>query len=329
MNEENPLPTPPPLVSRQQKRAQMKNNMPRTKEDLLKSDRTIHNVASATTIVIAACAALLSYSALRELAIDSAINPILAYLFPLTLDGLILVGALMVLFSASRGERSWGGFFLTGLGVVSSIAGNVAVSPNTLTARLVHAAAPIVLFLAIEAVTSLRRKRYNDMVIRIAEFDEEAATALSVTPSVKTSTPLAPVSMVPATEDANPRNSYQVPLVESPLKDPLATTSPAPRRLDTSTQEMVSSVATNDTGVSMEHSGPKEASLQDSQAEQVKASPKKPSESPQNSEKPPTIRDQITALVEGNPSITLGEIQDAVPGDKKYIRKIAKQMLGL
>lgn len=136
--------------------------MEESKYIITKSDKRIYNVASFTVIVLAISSAVLSYSALYELAVAAGIDKLLAYLFPVTIDGLILSGSLLVLFAANRGRRSWGGLFLTALGVVSSIAGNVAVSPQNMTAQLVHAAAPVVLFLSLEATTSLIRQMQRE-----------------------------------------------------------------------------------------------------------------------------------------------------------------------
>lgn len=122
-------------------------------------DKKIRVATSVTVVILALCAGILSYDALRNLAVQAGIPPLLAILFPITIDGLILSGSLLMLFFANKGKRSAYGFFLTALGVISSVAGNVAVSVDNLVSQLVHATSPVVLFLSIEALTILLRWR--------------------------------------------------------------------------------------------------------------------------------------------------------------------------
>lgn len=152
------------------------------KRNTEKSDKILFGVSAAATSILALASAVLSYSALRQLAVDSEIAHSLTYLFPVTIDGLLVSGSTMVLFAADRGKRSPLGIFLTLLGVIASIAGNVAVSPNELTAQLVHGTPPVVLFLSLEALTSLMRQRIKESIVRqeASIAQSEAAKASSV-----------------------------------------------------------------------------------------------------------------------------------------------------
>lgn len=122
-------------------------------------DKYIFRTSAIVVIILALAAAILSYSALKQLAVNSGIDPVLSYLFPLVLDGLILSGTLLILYFAVRGKRSVFGIFLTLLGVIASIAGNVAVSDNNIVHQMVHGAPALVLFLSLEALTILLRTR--------------------------------------------------------------------------------------------------------------------------------------------------------------------------
>lgn len=128
-------------------------------ENTTRMDKYIFRTSSAVVVILALAAAILSYSALKQLAVLSGIDPILSYLFPLVLDGLILSGTLLVLYFAVRGVRSKFGIFLTLLGVAASIAGNVAVSDNNVIHQMVHGAPALVLFLSLEALTILLRTK--------------------------------------------------------------------------------------------------------------------------------------------------------------------------
>lgn len=148
------------------------------KQDYTRSDRRIFVASSTVVVILALAAGILSYSALKTLAVMSGINPILALLFPLVIDGLILSGTLLVLFFAVRGKRTIFGIFLTLLGVVASIAGNVAVSDDNLTHQIVHGAPALVLFLSLEALTILLRTRFKEREeVKSPAKEEELAHA--------------------------------------------------------------------------------------------------------------------------------------------------------
>lgn len=130
-------------------------------ENTTRMDKYIFRTSSAVVVILALAAAILSYSALKQLAVQSGIEPMLSYLFPLVLDGLILSGTLLVLYFAVRGVRSKFGIFLTLLGVAASIAGNVAVSDHDIIHQMVHGAPALVLFLSLKALTILLRTKSN------------------------------------------------------------------------------------------------------------------------------------------------------------------------
>lgn len=146
------------------------------KERVDRSDKRIRATAFTTVFILAICSAILSYASLYTLAVQAGIHELLASLFPIVIDGLILSGTLLILYFANRGKRSYYGLFLTGVGVVASIAGNVAVSDETITAQLVHAAPPLVLFFALEALSILMRARSKQRI------EEETREATAQTP---------------------------------------------------------------------------------------------------------------------------------------------------
>lgn len=127
-------------------------------ENTTRMDKYIFRTSSAVVVILALAAAILSYSALKQLAVQSGIEPMLSYLFPLVLDGLILSGTLLVLYFAVRGVRSKFGIFLTLLGVAASIAGNVAVSDHDIIHQMVHGAPALVLFLSKPSLSSSEQK---------------------------------------------------------------------------------------------------------------------------------------------------------------------------
>ncbi|MGV8845795.1 MAG: DUF2637 domain-containing protein [Propionicimonas sp.] len=124
-----------------------------------RAESAIRRTSTFTVVVLAAAAAVLSYAGLTQLAVEAQIHPRLTFLLPVVVDGLTLVGGMTVLHSTLTGLRSWYGWLLTLLGVAASVVGNIAASPVDPLSRAVHAAPPIVLALALEALLRVYRHR--------------------------------------------------------------------------------------------------------------------------------------------------------------------------
>jgi Protein of unknown function (DUF2637) len=109
--------------------------------------RWTYRVSATGVLVLAAAAFTLSYNALHQLALDSHVRPRLAWLWPVVIDGTIVVALLTVLAAkraAARGGYPW---TLAGLFSAASVAFNIAHAPDRPVARLVFAMAPIALVL--------------------------------------------------------------------------------------------------------------------------------------------------------------------------------------
>jgi hypothetical protein len=106
-----------------------------------------YRVSAAGVLVLAAAAFTLSYDALHQLALDSRVRPGLAWLWPVVIDGTIVVALLTVL-AANRAHAHAGyPWALAGLFSLASVAFNIAHAPDRPVARLVFAMAPIALVL--------------------------------------------------------------------------------------------------------------------------------------------------------------------------------------
>ena len=109
--------------------------------------RWIYRTSAAGVIVLAAAAFTLSYDALHQLALDSRVRPALAWLWPVVIDGTIVVALLTVL-AANRAARGAGyPWTLAGLFSAASVAVNIAHAPDRPVAQLVFAMAPVALVL--------------------------------------------------------------------------------------------------------------------------------------------------------------------------------------
>jgi Protein of unknown function (DUF2637) len=109
--------------------------------------RWTYRVSAAGVIVLAAAAFTLSYDALHQLALDSRVRPALAWLWPVVIDGTIVVALLTVLAAKRAAVRAVYPWALAGLFSAASVAFNVAHAPDRPVARLVFAMAPVALVL--------------------------------------------------------------------------------------------------------------------------------------------------------------------------------------
>jgi Protein of unknown function (DUF2637) len=109
--------------------------------------RWTYRVSAAGVLVLAAAAFTLSYDALHKLALDSRVRPGLAWLWPVVIDGTIVVALLTVLAAKRAAARTSYPWTLAGLFSAASVAFNIAHAPDRPVARLVFAMAPVALVL--------------------------------------------------------------------------------------------------------------------------------------------------------------------------------------
>jgi hypothetical protein len=109
--------------------------------------RWTYRMSGAGVLVLAAAAFTLSYDALHQLALDSRVRPALAWLWPVVIDGTIVVALLTVLAAKRAATRAGYPWVLAGLFSAASVAFNVAHAPDRPIARLVFAMAPVALVL--------------------------------------------------------------------------------------------------------------------------------------------------------------------------------------
>jgi Protein of unknown function (DUF2637) len=109
--------------------------------------RWIYRTSAAGVIVLAGAAFTLSYDALHQLALDSRVRPALAWLWPVVIDGTIVVALLTVLAAKRAATRAGYPWALAGLFSAASVAFNIAHAPDRPVAQLVFAMAPVALVL--------------------------------------------------------------------------------------------------------------------------------------------------------------------------------------
>jgi hypothetical protein len=106
-----------------------------------------YRTSAAGVLVLAAAAFTLSYDALHQLALDSRVRPALAWLWPVVIDGTIVVALLTVLAAKRAATRAGYPWALAGLFSLASVAFNIAHAPDRPVAQLVFAMAPVALVL--------------------------------------------------------------------------------------------------------------------------------------------------------------------------------------
>lgn len=131
--------------------------------------RRIQAVASISTVVVALCAAAISWSGLAALGRAAGMET-LSVLLPIVIDGGMVVGSLHVLHSNLAGVSARWGWLMTGVGAGLSVWGNVAGSTvGGLTAAITHLIAPLVLVATVEA--SMRIIRHSVAATAAAEAE--------------------------------------------------------------------------------------------------------------------------------------------------------------
>lgn len=126
--------------------------------------------------IVALASAVLSWSGLTYLAVQADVPAHLAFLLPLSIDGSLVLGASLVIHGSLAGYGTGFGWLMTAFGVTLSIWGNIAaVSAHSLQSQVVHAIAPVCLFLSIEGLIRIIRHRITVSMEAQAEAERIAA----------------------------------------------------------------------------------------------------------------------------------------------------------
>ena len=124
------------------------------------NDKTLNRYTTITVVLVAAFAALVSYTHIRDLAMTNGYDPYTASILPLSVDGLI-VGTSFMLVSASRAVlRASVARCGLWLGIIATIAANVAYGlPHGLVGSTVSAWPAVAFIVAVEAWMQLTKNK--------------------------------------------------------------------------------------------------------------------------------------------------------------------------
>jgi uncharacterized protein DUF2637 len=175
-----------------------------------------YRVSAAGVLVLAAAAFTLSYDALHQLALDSRVRPALAWLWPVVIDGTIVVALLTVLAAKRAAARAAYPWALAGLFSLASVAFNIAHAPDRPVARLVFAMAPVALVLTTHLLmqqVAWRRSAPDRSAVPSAEREAAPTPAHPHTPVDHPEHEPAPADRAsPAGARARVRAAYQAQL---------------------------------------------------------------------------------------------------------------------
>lgn len=130
----------------------------RIKKILLKT------VVVIVSIVIIAAAAI-SWDGLTNLALNNGFKKEIAWLTPIVVDGCIVLATTFILYLSLDNKRSKLAYATLFFGTGFSVWGNIQSSnTETLTGFIVHAIAPVALFLSVEILSKIIRSRFDDVV---------------------------------------------------------------------------------------------------------------------------------------------------------------------
>ena len=126
----------------------------------MNTDKLINRATSGTVLVVAGFAAAVSYSHIRDLAIQNGYDKVTGSFLPLGVDGLLL-GCSLLLMAASRNSlRARVAKFGMWLGVVATLCANVAYGlPHGVVGALVSAWPAAALIVLIEAVLEVSKRK--------------------------------------------------------------------------------------------------------------------------------------------------------------------------
>ncbi|WP_164702936.1 DUF2637 domain-containing protein [Modestobacter sp. KNN46-3] len=186
------------------------------------------------SVLIASCAAVLSYDALRLLAMAQGVPATLAWMFPLILDGTIAAASLATLYATLRGQRGTYPWLLV-LGFTTfSLLGNVMHGQQTPVGWFVAALPPVGFALVWHLLISHRQHE----IVRAAEVAEAARLAAEreeerqrrAEERAARTTQAAVSAPVPRRAPESTRTSLRVAEVVEPNVTAAQPTSPGPAR---------------------------------------------------------------------------------------------------
>lgn len=140
-----------------------------------KGDKRIRQCAVLMILIVGTASALLSWNGLTYLGIQAGFPVYMAWLLPVSIDGMLILGSSLILHSTLTDQKSWFGWLMTAVGVVLSIFGNIAsANAHDVQSQLVHSIPPTMLFLSVEGLIRIVKHRISVTQELVAVAEKEA-----------------------------------------------------------------------------------------------------------------------------------------------------------
>jgi len=123
----------------------------------LKASTWLSVLTALLVTFLAASAFVLSYDALRSLSADNGFEGWRSYLWPLTLDAVMIVSVLSVIRANVVRDKAWLPWCMVGGFTIASIAYNIIHAAPNLLARSIASLPPLVVFLSLEMLSGQLR----------------------------------------------------------------------------------------------------------------------------------------------------------------------------
>lgn len=320
-----------------------------------RAERMIRIGSLGSAIVIAVCAMVLSYAGLHDLALDAQIPSNLALLVPIMVDGLQFVGSLGVIYSTLSGLRSWYPWTLMLMGVSISAWGNWQAAPDVMTAKLLHAAAPVILALVLEELLRVMRHKVSAYAHAAATEVEDAGAGAtrSVGSDAVTTVGVEPaVPILVSSEDVVvAADDQRVPVGAGHVTHPV--THPAPESIKTSEPEQPAASADGDSVTADVSKTTDETETETWKMRErivslseLRGNESRPAEARDDGDEdsdgdsegdddentlPPypatgTLKEQISAVLEQDDSIPAARIARVMEREPSYVRKLVREV---
>lgn len=131
--------------------------MEQTKQRATEIDKAVSNITTGLVLLLAVIAFVLSYNALRAVAVDNGIPDKLAYIWPLLVDFALVVFSLAILRASLLNERTFWYWVMVICFAIATVCFNIVHAPSNILARIVAVVPPVALLLSFETLMSMVR----------------------------------------------------------------------------------------------------------------------------------------------------------------------------
>lgn len=150
--------------------------MEQTKQRATEIDKAVSNITTGLVLLLAVIAFVLSYNALRAVAVDNGIPDKLAYIWPLLVDFALVVFSLAILRASLLNERTFWYWVMVICFAIATVCFNIVHAPSNILARIVAVVPPVALLLSFETLMSMVRSNVRRSAVAKPKPKQAATT---------------------------------------------------------------------------------------------------------------------------------------------------------